>query len=68
MSSEWKKAMIIGICGVIGMIFAIMIQMMVADEIIINNLISSDVPLRAVQAFIIIFWTGIGVFFASVSK
>lgn len=61
MAQGWKAAMIIITCGIIGILFAIMVQMLNTDEILVNSLISGDITLKAVQAFIIIFWTGMGV-------
>ncbi len=68
MGGDWKKTMIIVTCGIIGILFAIMIQMMDTNGIIVNELLSGSITLKAVQTFIIILWTGMGVLIASATR
>jgi len=45
-----------------------MIQVMNSNQIVVDQLISGSMTLRAVQTFIIILWVGIGVLIASATK
>ena len=56
------------ICGIIGVLFAIMVQMMNTAGIIINEFITPSLTLRDFQFVIIVVWVMIGIVCAVVEK
>lgn len=49
------------LCGIIGVILAIMLQVLNDAEIIVDEIITATLTIREVQAIVIIVWVIIGV-------
>lgn len=61
MRDEARIFGILVLSGIVGIVFAIMEQMMYANGILINEYISGTVTLRAVQLVTILGWMIIGI-------
>lgn len=57
MGRQEKAFSIIVLCGILGIIMSIILQMMYTDELIVNELIEGTITLRVIQAVTILFWT-----------
>ncbi len=66
MAKDYMVAMIIVVCGIIGIVLAIMVQMMYADQLLVNELVTGTITLRVIQTIIILMWMVIGVCLAAV--
>lgn len=55
-------------CGLVGILIAIMLQMLDSAGIIIDEYLTGTLVLREVQVFIIIIWIVIGIVFAAVKN
>ena len=55
-------------CGLVGILIAIMLQMLDSAGIIIDEYLTGTLVLREVQAFTIIIWILIGIVFAAVKN
>jgi len=49
------------LCGLIGVVLAIAVQLLVNGGIVLDEFLSDTLLLREVQALIIIVWLGVGV-------
>ena len=56
---------IVAMCGIIGIIFALILQLMNDHDLIINEYLTGTITLRVVQAVTIIFWQIMGVVIAA---
>ena len=56
------------LCGIIGVVLAIIIQLLYDAEIIIDEFITGTITLREIQAFIIIIWIVVGVLLAATQR
>lgn len=63
MGKSGKTVAIILLCGLIGVAFAIFIQMLNNAEILVDEFITASLTLREVQLIVVVFWfvMGIGV-------
>lgn len=68
MAREYAAAMIIVVCGIIGIVLAIMIQMMYADQLLVNELLTGTITLRVIQTVVILVWMIVGVCLAVAQK
>ncbi len=60
MGSEKAKAFIIIICGIIGIVLDIMLQMMYSGGIIVDGVVSDSSGLVEIQVFVLLFWLIVG--------
>lgn len=56
------------ICGLIGVVLAIVVQLLYDAGIIIDEFITGTITLREIQAFIIIIWIIVGVLLAATQR
>lgn len=56
------------LCGIIGVLFAIMVQLFNSAGIIVDEFISATLTLREVQVVIIIIWITLGIGVSSIEN
>lgn len=61
MGSNEKSFAIITICGIVGIIFAIMLQMLYDNGILIDVFVNEDFPLREIQLLVVLIWEVFGI-------
>ncbi len=64
MAKNTSAMFIVISCGIIGIVFAIIIQMMNADQLLVNELLTGTISLRVIQTVVILVWLIIGVILA----
>lgn len=53
------------LCGIVGVVFAIMIQLLTDAGVIFDEFITGSIVLREVQLIVILCWMGLGVLLAA---
>jgi hypothetical protein len=59
---------ILALCGIIGIILAIMLQLLYEQSIIIDSFVDTELTLRELQLASIVVWEMIGVGFVAITK
>jgi len=61
MGEKEKSFGIVALCGIIGIIFALILQLMNDHSILINEFLTGTITLRVVQVVVILIWQMVGV-------
>lgn len=56
---------IVSLCGIIGIVFALILQLMNDHSLIINEFLTGTITLRVVQVVVILLWQIMGVVVAA---
>lgn len=68
MGKSGKTSAIILLCGLIGVAFAIFIQLLNDAGILVDEFITASLTLREVQLVVIIFWFMIGIGVSAIDR
>ena len=68
MASKEKAFAIIMLCGIIGIIFAIVLQLLYAQSIFIDEYITDDNTLREFQFMVFLVWEVMGIGVAAIAQ
>lgn len=68
MGQKERAFAIIMLCGIIGIVFAIVLQLLYDQQIVIDDFVTSTLTLREIQFFVFLVWEVFGIGVAAIES